>query len=222
MTAERTWGQGSPPVEAIVAAALRLVDEHGLAALTTRRLAAEMGIHQPTIYRRVADLDELLGLVANAIMTEAGTSDVDRSDWRAWLRDTALRVRRAWDDHPNAAPLVDHGGPLPAITAFIDSTVAAFTQAGFDDDAALGPLQAYLSYVFGEIVVGSMSMRPRHRPAPRRVTPDEAPHLARLQSTLAGRSGDVEASLFAQGLDVVLKGIDAAPRSSGSRRPRRR
>src|SRR5688572_24982316 len=93
------WGQGSPPVEAIVAAALRLLDEHGFAALTTRRLAVAMGIHQPTIYRRVADRDALLGLVADAIMAEAGS--LDRSaPWRTWLHDTGLRVRAAWRRHP--------------------------------------------------------------------------------------------------------------------------
>ncbi len=44
-------------------AALRIIATHGIAALTTRRLAAEVGLSSGAIFRHFASLDELLGAV---------------------------------------------------------------------------------------------------------------------------------------------------------------
>ena len=55
----------------IVAAALDLLDENGLAGLTLRQLASRLGIRAPTLYWHVRDKRELLDLVAAAILDEA-------------------------------------------------------------------------------------------------------------------------------------------------------
>lgn len=203
MTSQAAWGQGSPPVSVIVAAALRLLDEHGFAALTTRRLAVAMGIHQPTIYRRVADRDALLGLVADAIMAEAAPLDRDAVPCREWLHEVGMRVRAAWRQHPHAAPLLHYGGPHPAITRFLDDVVAVMRSAGLEGTDLVASLQAYLGYVLGTVMLDS---RGTHNVTPAEVEVTAFPDLQHLQQmvVLAIESPEL---IFETGLELVLDGI---------------
>src|SRR2546423_13217331 len=54
--------------EGIVAAALALVDAEGLDGLSTRRLAAELGVSGPSLYNHVATKDELIDAVVDSVV----------------------------------------------------------------------------------------------------------------------------------------------------------
>jgi len=210
VVSERRWGEGTPSVDALVTAALQLLDRDGLAELSTRRVAQELGIHQPVIYRRVKDRDELLDLVVDRIMSEAGRIDPARLAWRDWLRQTGLAVRGAWLSHPHAGPLINRGGALPAITRFVDDVVGVLRSAGFAGESLLPPLQAYLGFVFSSVAMaGRLSSSDggsRSLPA---VDATEVPNLAELQVLLA-RATTGPDDLFAAGLEVVLDGVAAS------------
>ncbi|GAA1998052.1 TetR/AcrR family transcriptional regulator [Catenulispora subtropica] len=60
--------------EGIVAAALALVDAEGLDALSTRRLAAELGVSGPSLYNHVATKDELLDAVVDSVVAGVDVS----------------------------------------------------------------------------------------------------------------------------------------------------
>jgi AcrR family transcriptional regulator len=206
----RTWGEGTPSVEALVDAALRLIDEHGLAALSTRRLATEMGIFQPTIYRRVVDRDALLALVADAIMAEAGLPHVDPSDWRAWLLDWAVRVRGAWARHPNAVPLLHYGAGQAASVRVLEQALAVFLGGGFHDNDVPGALQAYLGFVFGVALLEGMgrSRADTTGGTVSAVDPVEFPNLVRVQEHLRSEtSAAPKDERFLAGLEIVLDGL---------------
>ena len=205
MTTRGAWGDGSPPAEAIVAAALQLIDEQGLAAMTTRRLAAAMGIHQPTIYRRIADRDALLGLVADAIMTEAGRLDREALSPRDWLQQTASRLRAVWRRHPHASPLLHYGGPHPAITQFLDDVVAVMRRSGLEGMRLTASLQAYLGYVLGTVMLENRS-EPASASAPTPVDVAAFPDLHHLQQLVAQAGKDLDL-VFEAGLEIVLAGI---------------
>src|SRR5215207_4522256 len=72
--------------ERIVAAATALVDAEGLAAVSTRRLAAELGVRGPSLYNHFATKDEILDAVADAITAQVDVSFSQRYDWRVALR----------------------------------------------------------------------------------------------------------------------------------------
>ncbi len=98
--------------EAIVAAAIRLLDREGLAALSMRRLADELGAGAASLYWHVGSKDGLLDLVLDEIIGEgldqalaeitgAGqTSDPDPARWREQLKDVARAQRRTSLRHP--------------------------------------------------------------------------------------------------------------------------
>src|ERR1700719_2133918 len=70
-------------LDRIVAAALELIDREGLGALSMRNLATELGTGTTTLYRHVAGKDEVLVLVADAVLEEAqALHPLDGMGWR--------------------------------------------------------------------------------------------------------------------------------------------
>jgi AcrR family transcriptional regulator len=94
--------------ERIRDAALALIDEHGLALFSMRRLADELGVQAASIYSHFATKDGVLDAVANRLVTEVDTGGFDRG-WREGLLVWARSYRAALVAHPNAVPLIASG-----------------------------------------------------------------------------------------------------------------
>ena len=100
--------------DAIVAAAIRLLDREGLAALSMRRLADELGAGAASLYWHVGSKDGLLDLVIDELVGEGQVPAPDP----ARLAGPAQGGRAGSAGHQPAAPLpgpADHR-PYPAGT----------------------------------------------------------------------------------------------------------
>ena len=86
--------------DAIVAAAIRLLDREGLAALSMRRLGDELGAGAASLYWHVGSKDGLLDLVFDEIIGEGQVPDPDPARWREQLKDVARAQRRTSLRHP--------------------------------------------------------------------------------------------------------------------------
>jgi TetR/AcrR family transcriptional regulator, tetracycline repressor protein len=86
--------------EAIVTAAIRLLDREGLAALSMRRLAEELGTGAASLYWHVGSKDGLLDLVFDELIGEEQVPDADPSRWQEQLKDAARAQRRLSLRHP--------------------------------------------------------------------------------------------------------------------------
>jgi AcrR family transcriptional regulator len=84
--------------EAIVAAAIRLLDREGLAALSMRRLAEELGTGAASLYWHVGSKDGLLDLVFDELIGEEQVPGADPSRWQEQLKDIARAQRRVFAD----------------------------------------------------------------------------------------------------------------------------
>lgn len=92
--------------EALIAAALEIVDREGIAALSMRRLGAELGVDPMAAYRHLPNKEALLDGVVEAVVTEIDL-DVDPSlPWQDQLRTIIDADLRAMLAHPNVLPLV--------------------------------------------------------------------------------------------------------------------
>lgn len=70
--------------ERIVAEAVRLLDEEGMEALSMRGLAVRLGTAATSLYRHVANKDELIELVVDELYGELEVPDpVGATGWRA-------------------------------------------------------------------------------------------------------------------------------------------
>jgi AcrR family transcriptional regulator len=86
--------------EAIVTAAIGLLDREGLAALSMRRLAEELGTGAASLYWHVGSKDGLLDLVLDQIIGEAKIPDPDPAHWQEQLKQVARDQRAASLRHP--------------------------------------------------------------------------------------------------------------------------
>jgi AcrR family transcriptional regulator len=86
--------------EAIVAAAIRLMDAEGFEALSMRRIAEELGTGAASLYWHVGSKDGLLDLVFDELIGEVTVPDPDPPRWRDQVKDLARAQRAGTLRHP--------------------------------------------------------------------------------------------------------------------------
>jgi AcrR family transcriptional regulator len=133
----------------IAAAALRLVDESGVGALSMRALANALGTGPMTLYNYVADKEGLEELVVAAIVAEVRIPD-PTDDWQHDAYAIASAMWSGVRAHPAAIPLV-LTRRMSSATGFAaaDALIAALTRAGLDDRDRLSAFHALLGFVTG-------------------------------------------------------------------------
>ena len=133
----------------IAAAALRIVDESGVAALSMRSLAAALDTGPMTLYNYVADKEGLEELVVAAIVAEVRLPD-PTDDWQQDAYAIANAMWQGVRAHPAAIPLV-LTRRMSSATGFAaaDALIAALSRAGLDDRDRLAAFHAILGFVTG-------------------------------------------------------------------------
>ena len=86
--------------DAIVTAAIQLLDREGLAALSMRKLADELGAGAASLYWHVGSKDGLLDLVMDEVIGEGKIPDPDPARWQEQLKQVARDQRAASLRHP--------------------------------------------------------------------------------------------------------------------------
>ena len=86
--------------EAIVTAAVQLLDREGLSAFSMRRLGEELGAGAASLYWHVGSKDGLLDLVLDHLIGEQQIPDPDPEHWREQLKDVARTQRATSLRHP--------------------------------------------------------------------------------------------------------------------------
>jgi AcrR family transcriptional regulator len=86
--------------DAIVTAAIQLLDREGLAALSMRRLAEELGTGAASLYWHVGSKDGLLDLVLDEVIGEGKVPDPDPGRWQEQLKQVARDQRAISLRHP--------------------------------------------------------------------------------------------------------------------------
>jgi AcrR family transcriptional regulator len=131
----------------IIEVATSILDSDGLDALSTRRLAGELGVSAPSLYNHFPTKEAILDGVADAIVAQVDLTALYGGDWAAGLTAWAHGYRRALAAHPNAVPFLARGPALrPAALALADAVYGALTEAGWPPRYAtrIGAAMRYL------------------------------------------------------------------------------
>lgn len=122
-------------------------DEEGLAALSTRRLAAELGVSGPSLYNHFATKEAILDAVADTVVTQVDLSMFsDGRDWRTALLAWGRSYRAALTDHPQIVPCLAIGpGLRPVGPRMADAVFGGMVDAGWPPAQAtrIGALMRY-------------------------------------------------------------------------------
>ncbi|HET6857605.1 MAG TPA: TetR/AcrR family transcriptional regulator [Streptomyces sp.] len=137
--------------EQIVAATIELLDADGIEALSMRKLGARLDAAATSLYRHVANKDELIQLVVDDVYGELQVqAAADRAQWRTAVTRTATDLRAMALRHPWIAPELGQVGLVhigPNAIRVASGLLAQFEAAGFpadEKDQALGTLTAYV------------------------------------------------------------------------------
>lgn len=190
--------------ERIVAAALALVDAEGLQAVSTRRLAAELGVSGPSLYNHFRTKDEILDAVADRICADVDLSMFeDGTHWQEALLGWARSYRAALRAHPNIVPFLAQGpGRRPSQLRMADAVFGAMTEAGWPRAQAthIGALMRY--FVAGS-ALGSFARGFIDDAA---VYERDYPHLDQAH-LLAEHQQNVDDGAFETGLRALIDGL---------------
>ena len=135
--------------ERIVATAVELADSEGLAALSMARLAERLGCGTMSLYRHVANKDELVTFMLSAApgppprRTKKRIGLVALTDWAVGLWDVYHR-------HPWVLQAASAGPPAdPGQLAWLDAGLAALADTGLAERDKLAAVMAVLHFVRG-------------------------------------------------------------------------
>ncbi|MFD5123863.1 TetR/AcrR family transcriptional regulator [Streptomyces sp. NPDC058385] len=191
----------------IVTAALSLVDAEGLAAVSTRRLAAELGVSGPSLYNHFRTKDQILEAVADSVSAQVDLAmfdPADGRDWRTSLHDWAVSYRAALLEHPNIVPVLAQGpGRRPAGLRLADAVFGSMVDAGWPPAQAtsIGALMRYFvtGSALGSFAGGFVDDETAYDPA-------DYPHLGQAH-LLADRQELIDERAFETGLRALLDGL---------------
>ncbi|GAB3919236.1 TetR family transcriptional regulator [Microlunatus endophyticus] len=219
----------------ILRTAIDLADRDGLAALSMRRLGAELDVEAMAIYHHFPSKDALLDAIVGELVAQAAVSGQPTGDWQSQLRCYALSFFERLTEHPNLLPLVL---TRPAMTGgslqVMESLVGVLCDAGFAPERSLDIVYALarLVLIHAALDTGTDQSLAAGDPAGQLagVSPDEFPVLAEAAHASLGRPATyrlefaVDALIigFAQGLRSPRKrpGRAAPPAGTSAASPR--
>lgn len=198
---------------AILAAALRLVDEQGLDGLSMRRLGKELGVEAMSLYNHIPSKSALLdGLIEYVI---EGVEPADANEgWTQQVRDMAHSYRALANAHPHIVSLLaTRPFNTPAALDPVERALGIFRSAGFDGAASLHAFRTIASFATGYTLAETEGFFGEHVPAdtedilqPKDLDPSRFPNLLDLIPTIASCDHDAE---YEFALDVIIEGLRA-------------
>ena len=124
--------------DAIVEAALGLLDRDGADELSMRHVAEELGVGAASLYWYVASKSELIDLIIERVTREVPLPEPDTANWQQQLRETATNLRRALASHRDVARLTLGRVPMgPTIMLWLEWTLSLLRGAGMPDRIAV-------------------------------------------------------------------------------------
>ncbi|MET7616204.1 TetR/AcrR family transcriptional regulator C-terminal domain-containing protein [Streptomyces sp. NPDC005408] len=137
----------------IVEAALKIIDDEGVDALSMRRIAATLGVQAMSLYNHVDGKADVLDGVTEFITTDMHLSRRSGGGWEDGIRSVAYGFRQASLRHPRACELVltlqlSSPGALPTINC----SLAVLLDHGFDEAAAVHALRLLIAFQVGSLL----------------------------------------------------------------------
>lgn len=204
----------------ILRAAVDLADRSGVEAVTMRHLGEELGFQAMSLYRYVANKDDLLDGMLDLVLAEWQLPQ-DGSDWRESVRTSARSVHDALRRHRWAARVLMSGIRVrPARLQYMECMLGRLRDAGFDADRTYSVYHLLDGFVFGftlwEIAYTSAALDDEEIVSKimNAIPWDDLPHLAEHRDQHLADGPHREVNAFEVGLDLILGGLGAKPSPS--------
>jgi len=190
-------------------------DEGGLETFTMRKLAGAIGVAPMSLYRHVANKDDLVDGMVDLVFDEIDLPAAG-ADWKGAMRQRAISVRQALARHRWAIGLMEsRRSPGPANLRHHDAVIGSLRAGGFDIAMAAHAYSLLDGYIYGfaltkmnlpfdsseevaEMAQGMLEPFPL----------DEYPHLVEMLTQHVMKPGYDFGNEFEYGLDLILDGLE--------------
>lgn len=137
----------------IVDAALALMDDQGLDAVTMPRLARRLEVGTMSLYRHVDDKDDLINAVAERVLSGVQVPVGPSDDWEGRVVGYLRALRRQALAHPALSRiLADRGLTVGPVFDQLEQVHSILRAAGFPATDAVRTFYALLTYTFGFVI----------------------------------------------------------------------
>ena len=215
-------------VEAIVAAAIEVLDEGGMVGLSMRRVAERLGTGAASLYAHVSGREELLELVFDELVGQVPLPRPDPRMWREQLRQMMRDLREVLVSHRDAA-LAGLGRipTSPKVLIAAEALVGVMRAGGLSDRVlALGVDQLILNVcatAFEDGLMEHSGMSPEEIARYyaevdafyERLPAERFPIIASIAPEMTGPDGDARFEFGIETLIAGLESLSAAERSAG-------
>jgi AcrR family transcriptional regulator len=201
--------------ERVIEAALRVMDDEGLEAVTMRRIAREVGVEAMSLYHHVEDKEDLLDGICERVMAGFRFPEAT-SDWAENCRRGARAWRQLLKEHPNVMSLfAQQRGPVRSIDSMrpMEYALRLLRESGISDrDTAQafhafgGYIQGFVMMELGSIAGGSDEGQVKRQAELVAALPDEFPTLRAVLPQFVECGADEQ---FEFGLDLLIRGLEA-------------
>ena len=138
--------------DAVLDAAVAVADEAGLEAVSMRAIAARVGAEAMSLYRHVANKEDLVDGIVDLVYAEIGLPD-PAPGWRPAMRARAVATREVLLRHPWAIALMESRlRPGPANLRHHDAIVGLLLDIGLSSLLATRSYNLVDSFVYARVV----------------------------------------------------------------------
>jgi AcrR family transcriptional regulator len=201
--------------ERVLRGAVAVADAGGLAGLTIRSLAQELGVKPMSVYHHVANKDEILDGIVDIVFSEIDLPSTEGS-WRTEITKRAFSARAALRRHPWAIGLLEsRTSPGPATLRHHDTNIGVLRAAGFSVEATAHAYALIDSYVYGFALQeaglpfeGPDNVAEIAAPIMELFSSGDYPHMVELATEFVLQPGYDFGNEFDFGLGLILDGLE--------------
>lgn len=136
----------------VLDAALRLVNERGASALTMRALATELDIEAPSLYKHIANKDEILDGLCELVYGQVTVGELD-DHWQSRMKAYASAFRNALLANRNVASILAvRPVATEASMMLVEAALSEFTRAGVSAETGRRLLNIIVGFVVGHVL----------------------------------------------------------------------
>jgi len=193
----------------VLQAAVDVADREGLGALTMRRLGAELGVEAMSLYKHVANKEEILDGIVELVVGEIEIPS-EGADWKEAMRRRTVSAREVLSRHSWAIGLLEaRGSRGPTARRYLDAILGNLRSAGFSIENAVHAFWVLDCYVYGHVIQETSLAFNSSEELTDSAGPDEYPHLVEIAqpARMSAYSFDNE---FEFGLDLILDALERA------------
>jgi AcrR family transcriptional regulator len=204
----------------VLRAAMGLADEGGLESVSMRKLGQALRVEAMSLYKHVANKDDILDGIADLVMGDFEVPSVD-VDWKTAIRRSAISAHRVLLDHPWASSLIESRvNAGPGRLRYLDAVIGVLSAAGFSMPMVTRAIMALDSHTYGFVLqelAWPFDVENAQEVAStfaQGLPAGEYPNLLAMAEMAAAAPGGVPAD-FEFGLDLILDGLERLGDTAG-------